>query len=605
MFYLAWVNNGNTTFGPTHYVEDEKFYAWKLEHQEENAAKLTLVIKNPRVGLLSASRKQWAWFSYRRPDNVVVPLFHGRLLGVPDDLEQNMLQIVLVGIPIDIEAQKEALALSLRVLPYFDPAFINPDLLDDADTALTGRTVVWHVGRTDKTVTVSDLLNGEDGIVVFGPGDHFYDGLSITHSGEALRQVNVEATVNWNQIAEGNVDITRAINGAFRTAGSGGQTISTFTGEGLQKDWRFLDDPIGGGWTFGLCTLDLLSGDGVTETFIDQTLTPTGGDTPGEDTVNPFDRARFYRWVFAQHTLIHYKASRSYTEVLSFSLKADVQDMLTQSTAPRIEEFKVGSSEVVALLDPEPDSASGTGGSGGVDAAMPLRDLRSSSYFNTARGRQSLEFLIACARVKLIAASRIATVSANIRFADAIGLSCRLSATITDPRIPGGAQGKVVFYSFGLDGTTGELFGSVTIACAVGRGNELDPPAEGTPTYCSADYVGADYQFYDGADVELIPGEVTYRNFRRHILDDALNFFNMRSVDVIKRLQVFNGDAAQSALLMSTTQPDVGSAVAALDDQFTYYELDLVPVEGGPFMTKFPVQVSDLMIPRMIDMEAT
>lgn len=608
MFYLAWVDDGDTTFGPEHYVEAEKFFQWKIEHQEANLAKLTLQIRNPRVGLLSASRKQWAWFSWRKPDNSVVALFHGRILGVPSEIEEDLIQIELLANPPDFEAQQLALAASLRVLPLFDPVFIAVDQLLSPDAVLEGRSAQWHVGRVDKQVTISDMLDGEDGLVVFSAADHFYDGLSISHQGEALRQINVEATVNWGQVVAGQVDITKPLNDAFRVAGSAGLTIDSYTGQGLQSDWRVEGDEIGGGWGYGPSTLTLLSGDGITATWIDMTLTPSStgdGEDAGEDSVNPFDRARFYLWTFAQSTKLKYAATRQYTEVLTFSLKADVQDMLTTTESPRVQDFKIGSSEVVAALDPEPDSASGTGGSGGVDAAMPIGDLRANTYFNSSRGKQSLAFLIAVARSKLIVASRIVTVTCDIRFADAVDLSCRKSATVEDPRIPGGtAQGKIVAYTFGLDGSSGELYGSLVIGCAVGRGNTLGAPADGVPTYADASYTGADYQFYDGADVEVFPSEVTYRNYSRHIRDDGLNFFSLTPASVIQRLQVFNGSAIQAAMLSSTTEPDIPSAVKALNDIFTYYELNLVPIATGPYTTPFPVVVSNLMIPRMIDMEA-
>src|SRR6476661_1886195 len=83
-FYFVWVAPEATTFDvETHAVEDESVYAFDLSQEEGDFAKLSLTIRNPRVGLLNPGRNVWAWLSYSPSSGVIEPLFFGRLVGIP------------------------------------------------------------------------------------------------------------------------------------------------------------------------------------------------------------------------------------------------------------------------------------------------------------------------------------------------------------------------------------------------------------------------------------------------------------------------------------------------------------------------------------------
>lgn len=111
---------------------------------------VSTVIKNPRIGLLAPARRTWAWLSHGG-----APLFFGRLVGVPSNINLNAVTLDFIGRPVDYAAQKAALAASLRVLPYYDPVFITPDAQTDPDTVLEARLAMWHIDRTTLAVTTS------------------------------------------------------------------------------------------------------------------------------------------------------------------------------------------------------------------------------------------------------------------------------------------------------------------------------------------------------------------------------------------------------------------------------------------------------------------
>ena len=135
---------------------------------------------------------------------------------------------------------------------------------------------------------------------------------------------------------------------------------------------------------------------------------------------------------------------------------------------------------------------------------VPIGSVRRRSFFPTARGLQSIEYLICLARAHLLLRSRAVEVSWECGFERAIELSCRKNARVFDPRLPGGsAIGKIIKYGFSADGDTGRLIGTVTIGCAIGFGGAVTEVA-GTPTYVAEDYVEVGYQFYDG-QIEVLP----------------------------------------------------------------------------------------------------
>jgi len=76
-FFFAWVEPTDTTFGPSHHVFDVMVKSFSLAQQEGGFATLDVVVPNPRIGLLSPGRKQWAWFSVDTQISAygIVPLF--------------------------------------------------------------------------------------------------------------------------------------------------------------------------------------------------------------------------------------------------------------------------------------------------------------------------------------------------------------------------------------------------------------------------------------------------------------------------------------------------------------------------------------------------
>ncbi|RWO23374.1 hypothetical protein [Mesorhizobium sp.] len=582
MFFFAWVAPTETTFGLEHQVEDEKVIGIALTHSEGGAAKIDIRVKNPRTGLLAPGRDQWAWLSFydeQNPTDGVIPMLFGRIVGLPQQVQGNAITLTFLARPADYDAVKRALAETLKVAPFWDPLFLNEDSRDDPDTVLQGYTHAWHVDRVTHAMSASDLLNGEDGLIDFGEG-FLKESLDISYGQPPLSAVKVSAVINWDQAAVGTVDFTAQLLAAFSAAGSGGNhAIKSLTGDGLMQDYPEKGDRIGGGWTFGDCSITRTDGFVVPQDYHQVVMTNGTGQFPV--------------WTMRPVFKADYDVSRKRQETLSFTLTADCQAIVTDPGGEDIEEIKVSGDADEPVDAPDTDNPLG---------ALPIGDVRNRAYFPTARGRQSLEYLICLARGAILERSRAVSVTFSVPFGDGLDLSCRKNARILDPRLPGGeATGKIIAYTLSV--ADGKVLASVTIGCTVGKGNTVST-VPGDPVYVDDGYVDEGYQIYEGATFMPVAGEVTYEEFGEiPPNDDGIDFFAMDPATLVEDITIINPLPTQQAVL-NAFKPDLAAAIEALNQVFTEVDGDLTVLKGGPFITDYPITVSALMVPKTIDLEA-
>lgn len=579
-FYFAWASAGDTAFAESaHAVNDEDVLSFTLSQAEGEFASLSVEIRNPREGLLSATRSRWVWFSWDQGESYgVEPLFFGRIVGVPERLSDEVVSIEFRARPADYDAQRTALADSLKVFPFYDPVWLNPEIREDPDSALEARPALWHVDRVTHVLTASDIITG--GGSTYTVTDHFYDSLNVTFRQRPANKVKCRAEVRWQNEATGQIDISQKLRDAFIAAGSsrGSQYITTYTGEGLERTWPEEDKSIGAGWRVGLGSLVRVDGGEVK-----QEIYKIAVDEP--------IYAAFPLWTFRTTFNARYEVSRSYTERVVFEFGADVQPLVADADDEDTIEVNLSSSALTEAIDAD-----------GSTFITPLRDRRFRSYFRTDRGKQSLEYLICLCRARLLARARAVEVSFEVPFADVTDLSCDDNVVIYDGRLPGGqAAGKVVGYQLSLTGDDGQLRASVSIACTIGQGGSVFSTS-GTPVY--ADSYATNYQAIVGG-ATAISGDVSYTSFdTAAVNDDGVDLSALTADNIIQSLTVIDGQSAQEAVLSSKTFADVSEAIDALNDSYTQVALSLVPLTGGPFETEIPVTVSDLVIPQTIDLEA-
>lgn len=631
MFYFAWVDPTETTFSSsTHAREDEEVFAISLQQTEGEFPALDLDLLNPRIGLLAPSRKQWAWLSYRKKDDTVVPLFFGRLIGVPQDIEQSVVRLSFVCRPVDYEETQATLAATLEVSPYFDAiwAGANPTV----DAALNGRPALWHVDRVTQAVTISDIITGEDGTLFNEDTSVPYDSVAVTYSTSPARKVIVDASVTWTQSGQGDLDISQKLLKAFTNEGttgltlvngsavSGAGTINVIAGDDLVSNWPAFGDSIGGGWTVGASFAQVVGdpplpptiiGNGITAYpyiqswaegrnaaalrfifdrspgFVVSANSPLNpsfeGVNLGPGSVDIFNHDVYLLWVpiwrIAAGMSLHWEAARARTETLHFEVTADVQPLLTDP----------GADEIVNL----------TFGPAAVDDVIP--DKRLAAYFSTGRGNQSVLALVAEARATLLARARAIQVDFSVPFEDGLGLSCRKNAVVFDPRLPSGvAAGKVKGYTLAADGSSGALIATVSIGCTIGRDGHVEA-VRGTPAYAADGYVEDGYQDLVGAVSIPFAGDLgfsmSYSPAGNDVHLTSIGYDYLSSLDVTGTLDVQKAAATEGAL---SSTPELADKVNAFKTTAT---ITMRPVQGGPFTTAVVPTITDLKVPRTIDLE--
>ena len=228
--YFAWVDASETTFGAEHMRWDEAIFSFTLAQDEGDPASLTAVVRRPRNDAGDADRaarsrpQDMGWFALDCGPALIK--FRGRLVGIPTSIFEELVTLEFVARPVDVVAQKEALADTLRVLPYYDEAVIDQARRNDPDVVLEGYTKIWHYDRETHVVTVSDEITGEDGLVEFDgaseAGKVLYDGLGLTLTSGPLSRVDVSAEYTWTQQARGTVDLTNYLISSWPESASNG-----------------------------------------------------------------------------------------------------------------------------------------------------------------------------------------------------------------------------------------------------------------------------------------------------------------------------------------------------------------------------------------------
>lgn len=625
-FYLGYSDAGEAFDPAVHAVVAEQIASLEFSQKEGDAATLRLEIKNPREGLLSPDRKLWCWFSINIGFDAPRRLFNGRILGGPEGMDRERLRIVAIAKPEDYFDRKIALALSLMAPPFYDPVFaapVFPNTLDsttlpDPDAVLEAYSALLHVNPVSLELSISDLLEGEDGTLVFGPGDGLrYRDVQWSYAQKPKKQVNCTAVAQWTQQGTGTVDLTEMVQHAFSDARSspyGHNTISSLTGEGLFSTWPQPRSNIGNGWT--------MSEDSAIRelTFAPpKHFTPTWNDFGfifQESTVQPYIFRVHYQQqqvippgtiqtvFFSPYWEVHadfpvwtytlkkfactYNASRKRSETLQFTLVADIQDV--ESSLPTdIEQVSFNSQDVASAID--------------FNDQIPIGDARRASYFQTARGQQSVEYFILFMRAKLRAAARCIRVEFSLPLMNGLELSLRKNATIFDPRLPGGqATGKITDYALTLD-NQGQRW-KVSMACAVGHGGTV-ALAAGTPVYVEDGYFADPVQVMTGQQLSPAPGEVAYEEFSDFAVeDDGINLLALDPAQIAS-VTLFNGLGAQAVAAQLEAGHLFGGAdpIGVIKGLPTRVEVQLAAMTGN-FNTTISPAVTALKIPKGIDLEA-
>jgi hypothetical protein len=597
--FLGAVYPDGGPFSSSYARNDEDVVSVEIDHSEGNFPLLTIEVKNPRVGLLSPYRDAWCWLSWQDDLNggPVVPLFHGRLVAVPTNLQNEKVTLRFIAQPSNYTDLQYALAASLQSDPYYDPIWLQ-DGVSTPDNILEARPSAWHIDRTTLDVTISDITTGEDGTLVIEETDHSYNETDVRFGSKPLSGVYLTASVTHNQQANGTVDITSAIGKAFATAGSGfgsgNSTIVVVNGNGLYSSWPKAYTNIGGGWTVGRDSYiqDMTSIYGAPNLTIKYVI---GSNSPN---ISNLGVLQYPLTTLHFKMTAEYDVSRKWQEIASFFLQSDIQQIVTDSRSSVLS-LSLNSNILDWPIDP--------------DGAMPLSDYRTGCYFKTARGAQSIRFLISYAKARLVRSARAVEIDFMTTWAKGVGLTCRWNVELHDGRLPGGqATGKVVAYKLIANARDG-LIAKVRIGCTIGHGGS-EAAVAGTGLYAAPGYMADGYQATAGGTIDIGDGSVTYGDISAlPVGDDGINFFDLRQSDVVQRVTVDGAYTQQISVInaiptiaqSTLSGPPIPDPAQTLKTVYPRVTLQLVPLDGYSFLTEFAISTSQLRIPKTIDLEAS
>jgi len=369
IFYTALVEPDELVFGVEHQREDLVLESFFGEHLENQIPKLTLVVRNPGVGILAPGRKRWMWLA-RRKGVDVKPIFFGEVVGVPTSVFGETLTIELTAEPLDYDEQIQNLAETLKVPPNYNMIFTSVTDRDDPSHVLEGYSADWHIPRVPGLVTVTDVLEGEDGEEVFQVGidplaEVPYDSVDARLAQNPQASIMMDATVTWTQEATGIVDLGRRV-------------FKSYTGDGIIGDWPKPLASLGGGYTVasssavdldrvseaGTLTIPIEWHNGEKEHINGDTLSVTGSIvTPQVKSAlvgvisfknqigffDPYNDPQTNIPAHVEQSTVHvpagrvettlaasYEAKRPRTERLRFTLNSDLQDVLTKKGSKQI-----------------------------------------------------------------------------------------------------------------------------------------------------------------------------------------------------------------------------------------------------------------------------
>jgi hypothetical protein len=624
-FYLAYIDEDEAFSPSVHNVEDEQIHSFVLEQAEGEFASLEIELENPRAGALAPGRQQWVFFSWDRawqPSGSWVPdivlLFKGRVLAVPSNIQDEIIQLTFIARPSDYQDQKAALAETLKERPYWDPIWFDPDKLADPDNILESRPALWHISRTDNSVSISHILNGEDGTITLTEDDIFYDNTKVDYGEVPLKTVNMTATVAWDQTGADAIDISSQF--AF----GGFNAIYTYTGPGLRDSWPKSGAKLGNGWEVdqGECLgeapnpvwgyrYSMVPNAPTIPFSFDQAINRSAQlahDFPDAITVicptwyenvQPLLQSIFISkvmfvplWHMLPVMTVRYEVTRKYNEVLTISLTADVQDIMSDAGGQDTVDLAMSSSELMSPIDDYGD--------------IPIGDVRRRTFFATDRGATSIEYLIALMRSRLLIRARCVELTFETDFRTAIdnGVTLRKNLVMLDTRFPDGqVAGKIIGYRMSLDGDDGALIAEVKIGASAGRNGAI-AAVPGVGVYANTGYMKAGYQRETGGHVVPFAGDVAYVPINGlPANDDGVDLMTLHSGNIILSLVKENSSEDQKAHMPHAVDnpQDVFDKLNEVPTRFT---LTMLPLEGGPFETIFNVATTDLKIPRTINLEA-
>jgi hypothetical protein len=503
-FFFALVpeaQSAPSSFNPVaHAREDAQVFSLTIEEQEGQFATAEVEVLNTLAlneTLLSPTRPPWVFISVEI-DGTPTLIFHGRLVAYPRGVEGKTLTLEFISEPADAEARRAAFLNSLKVLPFYEPLAARGTRADDAQEVLAARPAVLHWNRRTGDLTLSPIRPGAP-IATVNDAAILDGSLRVDVGEDPVRRVQINVTAEWEQQGNGIIDITGELNRGFYL-----RRPNTLTPDQFESEWPKAGSSLGDNTGYTVVRSDLVRDPrpGFANYPREATAFINQLEEPSAD---PFVQAAYVRrpvgvpWTWYRSRVLvaaEYRQKRS--EVVTGLLLHNVQPLgpgVGRTASVDIALGDVAEDAVFPLWRPGQFYAAGAevawGGwvwrarVGHLSVSFPadlrierwerlnatgsaIGDVGRPSYFNTARGQQSVQHAVLRAIAILQREARCVSVSFEVPLNLALLWDTTQTLTVVSSQLPGGtATGKITRLVLRVDGS-GTSTAEVRIECVIG-----------------------------------------------------------------------------------------------------------------------------------------
>lgn len=590
--YIAWSAQPEI-FDPHRHQgqpQQEEVFDFLLTQQENEAAQVSLLVRNTLADLSSLKDKKYVIISTKSPNNEPLCLFQGRLL-TPAKLEGNAVVLELTAAPEDAEQQLQA----LRTAHKGDPLFVAESKEEDPTQILTAQQMVFYFDRLTHRISLSPLFESKQCLDV---GTHFYrDSLSLKPGATPITAVEMTVEVQWVQRMQSYAHLYRKIAQAFPE-----KIINTLTGKTFVKKWPKTGQSLrhSGYWVVSSHLEEMTPPKTGILNLYPTSSGPLWHQMPGGDPEPTYVKRSWFRGHL--HVGWNYKQKRK--EKLTFTLKQQLHPLFKEGATP-VEKIHLTLREIspkVAYPLWHPYKWYREGAqiqeegkvyrclhahtAGGkftnhrekwlFDKDIPTALGLSSraSFFITPRGIQAFEHALEIAKTHLAHSARTLKISFSGSWEILAAITLDHTVRLEDPRLPGGSlRGKVASYRILAEGKTGERRVDVTLAVSggAGRGSE-DPPAEAPPLYAT-DYME------EAPLIQQSSGGIRYARYDAQSPRDAFaTIHRFHSHSMVQDLTIQNKAQEQETYLKKQQYPQGILEKSTLKNHATTVQLALTPL---------------------------
>lgn len=460
-------------------------------------------------------------------------------------------------------AQMAELGSRLKKAPYWDELFVSPQRRGVSAEWLDARSSFLHWNRVSGKLGLSDIFTGAETLDLSGDvvGDYALGVSEMPYS-----QVDVHLSAEWIQHLEGLFDLTSLVAGKFK-----GGIINSLTGGELVRRWPKEGQTLG------------RSGYQVVESYIREIDPPYTGIldlyptvTPGFSTYDSSSektrtiRAR-RKWYKGSLT-IGWRYSQKRSEEVLFSLKnAGVSGEKVKKVDLRLGDITSKNSAQVSR----------------------------STFFNTDRGRQTIEHAIEIAKSHLAMSARCVETEVKVPLEKALGITLDHCVTINHPHDEAKKiKGKVSGYQLFASGY--EAYALIKIAFSLG-GVTQAPVISSLETIYGVDTYGE----INAPAVYVSPSRIAYQMPLECDGNGVDQSVFKGASDFIEDIGVHNQATDQERYLEENQYPVREDIKAVLRDVPTDLHIRLKDIRTSDVLTrKIPLKLlSDWVAPQQIKIE--